>query len=165
MKLSKDSVLALLLVLVVLASGVDLFTDVSHGATLQHTIKEALVLLFSIAGIIWLVSSLRHQRQEILELQQALDHRQQAARQPDDYVLDGRRRFSEMVTQQFDAWGLTTSEKEIGWLLLKGLSIKEIAVIRSTLEKTVRQQASAIYRKADLPGRHTFSAWFLEELL
>jgi len=33
------------------------------------------------------------------------------------------------------------------------------------LEKTVRQQASAIYSKAGLSGRHAFSAWFIEELL
>ena len=53
----------------------------------------------------------------------------------------------------------------MGRLLLKGLSIKEIASLRETHEKTVRQHASAIYRKAELPGRHAFAAWFLEDLL
>jgi DNA-binding CsgD family transcriptional regulator len=150
--------------LVVVASGIDLYTDVSHGATFHHTVKEGMVMLFSIAGIIWLIYSLRGQQSEISELKEALDSQQQAPRRPDQYVLEARKRFSEMVTQQFDEWGLTGSEKEVGWLLLKGLSLREIAVIRSTLEKTVRQQASAIYHKADLPGRHAFSAWFLEEL-
>jgi len=50
-------------------------------------------------------------------------------------------------------------------LLLKGLSIKEIAALRETHEKTVRQQASAIYRKAGVAGRHAFAAWFIEDLL
>jgi DNA-binding CsgD family transcriptional regulator len=162
--LSKDSVLIILLVLVVLASGIDLYSDVSHGATLQHTVKEGLIMLFSFAGIVWLLYSLREQQGEISELKAALDSQQPPQRQPEQYVLEARKRFSEMVTQQFSAWDLTRSEKEVGWLLLKGLSLKEIAVIRETLEKTVRQQASAIYRKADLPGRHAFAAWFLEEL-
>jgi DNA-binding NarL/FixJ family response regulator len=42
---------------------------------------------------------------------------------------------------------LTGSEIEVGWLLLKGLSLKEIAIVRSTQEKTVRQQASSIDSK------------------
>ena len=60
---------------------------------------------------------------------------------------------------------VTTSEKDVGWLLSKGLSLKEIAAIRETLEKTVRQQASSIYKKAGLSGRHAFSAWFIEDAL
>ncbi|MFK3865693.1 helix-turn-helix transcriptional regulator [Pseudoalteromonas rhizosphaerae] len=50
-------------------------------------------------------------------------------------------------------------------LLLKGLSFKEISALRSTKEKTVRQQASDIYSKADLEGRHEFAAWFLEDFM
>lgn len=162
MNISRDSVLVILLTLVVIASALDLYTDVSHGATYHHTLKEGFVMLFSIAGIIWLFRSLGEQQREISELKSSLSSQQQ--KQPDQYLLDGRQRFSEVVSQQFEEWGLTTSEKEVGWFLLKGLSLKEIAVIRNTLEKTVRQQASAIYRKADLTGRHSFSAWFLEDL-
>ena len=50
-------------------------------------------------------------------------------------------------------------------LLLKGLSFREIAAVRQTREKTVRQQASAIYGKSGLEGRHEFAAWFLEDFL
>ena len=39
------------------------------------------------------------------------------------------------------------------------------ADLRSTLEKTVRQQASSIYQKAGVSGRHAFAAWFLEDYL
>jgi len=45
------------------------------------------------------------------------------------------------------------------------LSFKEIAAVRKTLEKTVRQQASSIYKKAGVSGRHEFSAWFIEDIL
>jgi len=73
--------------------------------------------------------------------------------------------MARVIQRQFDDWGLTQTEKEVAMLLLKGLSFKEIAVVRDTLEKTVRQQASSIYRKSGLGGRHAFSAWFIEDLL
>lgn len=50
-------------------------------------------------------------------------------------------------------------------LLLKGLSFKEIASVRDTMEKTVLQQASTIFKKANVSGLHAFSAWFMEGLL
>lgn len=65
---------------------------------------------------------------------------------------------------QFDAWGMTEAEREVGLLILKGLSHKEVAALRATTEATVRQQAQSIYRKSDLPGKTAFSAYFLEDL-
>lgn len=65
---------------------------------------------------------------------------------------------------QFQDWGMTGAEREIGLLILKGLSHKEIAVLRATTEPTVRQQAQSIYRKAKLPGKTAFCAYFLEDL-
>jgi len=70
-----------------------------------------------------------------------------------------------VISQQFTEWALSPSEKEVGLMLIKGLSLKEIAALRNTLEKTVRQQASSIYKKADINGRHAFSAWFIEDIL
>jgi DNA-binding CsgD family transcriptional regulator len=69
------------------------------------------------------------------------------------------------MDRQFEEWGMTAAEREVGLLILKGLSHKEIAALRATTEATVRQQAQAIYRKAGLPGKTAFSAYFLEDLL
>lgn len=68
------------------------------------------------------------------------------------------------MDQQFQAWGMTAAEREVGLLILKGLSHKEIAALRATTDATVRQQAQAIYRKAGLPGKTAFSAYFLDDL-
>jgi DNA-binding CsgD family transcriptional regulator len=68
------------------------------------------------------------------------------------------------MEKQFEDWGMTAAEREVGLLILKGLSHKEIAALRATTEATVRQQAQAIYRKAGLPGKTAFSAYFLEDL-
>jgi DNA-binding NarL/FixJ family response regulator len=80
-------------------------------------------------------------------------------------MRSARREYSEMIRRQFDAWNLTASEQQVALLLLKGLSFKEIAAVRDTREKTVRQQASTIYAKSGVDGRHAFAAWFLEDFL
>lgn len=68
------------------------------------------------------------------------------------------------MERQFEEWGMTSAERDVGLLILKGLNHKEIAALRGTSEATVRQQAQAIYRKASLPGKTAFSAYFLEDL-
>jgi DNA-binding CsgD family transcriptional regulator len=68
------------------------------------------------------------------------------------------------MENQFREWGMTAAERDVGLLILKGLNHKEIAALRRTSEATVRQQAQAIYRKANLPGKTAFSAYFLEDL-
>jgi DNA-binding NarL/FixJ family response regulator len=45
------------------------------------------------------------------------------------------------------------------------LSLKEVATVRATSERTVRAQARALYSKAGLTGRAALSAFFLEDLL
>ena len=69
------------------------------------------------------------------------------------------------IERQFERWNLTTAEADIGLLLLKGLSHKEIADLRKTSERTVREQSRALYRKSSLSGRSSLSAFFLEDLL
>jgi DNA-binding NarL/FixJ family response regulator len=80
-------------------------------------------------------------------------------------LATARHELALVLKEQFETWKLTQTEREVAMLLLKGLSFKEIASVRNTMEKTVRQQASAIYKKANVNGRHTFSAWFIEDLL
>jgi len=69
------------------------------------------------------------------------------------------------INTEFAGWKLTESENEIGWLLLKGLSFKEIAEARGTSERTVRQQARAIYAKSGLSSRSDVAAYFFEDFV
>ena len=73
--------------------------------------------------------------------------------------------MSILVLYSITAWGLTDAESDVGLLLLKGLSLQEIADLRETSERTVREQARAVYRKSSLAGRNALSAYFLEDLL
>ncbi|PKH88133.1 hypothetical protein CXF79_09395 [Colwellia sp. Bg11-28] len=71
----------------------------------------------------------------------------------------------QVMKEQFSHWGLTVSECEVSLLLIKGLSMKEIAEARQVKEKTVRGQATAIYAKANCAGRHELAAYFIEDLM
>ena len=153
---SKEIVLLLILAIVVIASGVDLATDLSHGADTEHMVNEAVIVSISIIAIAWLLFGLHRQRLEIKSLQQELESAARPETPPRKYVLEARKNLGNVVTRQFSEWMLTGSETEVGWLLLKGLSLKEIAIVRNTQEKTVRQQASSIYKKAGVSGRHAF---------
>ncbi|GAA5190669.1 helix-turn-helix transcriptional regulator [Ferrimonas gelatinilytica] len=70
-----------------------------------------------------------------------------------------------VIQQQFTRWHLSPSEAEIALLLIRGLSMKEIAAARQVKEKTVRLQASAVYAKSGCAGRHELSAYFIEDLM
>jgi DNA-binding CsgD family transcriptional regulator len=161
----KEIAIIFIFVIVTLASGVDFLTDLSHGATIGHVTKEAIIVGISVLAILWLLLGVRQQAVEIATLKQELNEAINSQNHPKEYILEMREKLSTVITQQFSEWKLTSSEAEVGWLLLKGLSLKEISIVRNTLDKTVRQQASSIYKKAGLTGRHTFSAWFIEDIL
>jgi DNA-binding CsgD family transcriptional regulator len=72
--------------------------------------------------------------------------------------------LGEAIDRQFLMWKLTEAERDVGLLILKGLSLKEIAAVRVTSERTIRAQARSIYAKAGLSGRAALSAFFLEDL-
>lgn len=148
-----------------MASGIDLMMDLSAGADFNHIAQESVIFALSFIALGWLVFDIRQQTVEIGTLREELATALKPEHKPEKYVLDAKINLSQVISHQFDDWQLTTSEKDVGWLLLKGLSLKEIAAIRKTLEKTVRQQASSIYKKAELSGRHAFSAWFIEDAL
>jgi DNA-binding CsgD family transcriptional regulator len=157
--------LILVFCVVALASGADLLDDLLEGASVQHIVKEASIILLSVLAIAWMIVELNLRARKIHDLKVELETAAQSRLQAQDYVIEGRKQLRGVVEKQFSEWQLTSSEAEVGWLLLKGLSLKEIAVIRDTLEKTVRQQASSIYRKSGVPGRHAFAAWFIEDIL
>ena len=77
-------------------------------------------------------------------------------------LIDG---LSIKIHEQFRLWGLTKAETDVALLIIKGFSLEEIAGLRGTSERTIRDQAAAVYRKAKLKNRIELAAYFLEELL
>jgi DNA-binding NarL/FixJ family response regulator len=73
--------------------------------------------------------------------------------------------LSQAIAAQFRVWSLTEAEADVAGLMLKGLAHKEIAALRDCSEATVRQHATAVYRKSGLTSRSQLTAYFLEDLL
>ncbi len=162
-RITQDHLLLLFLLLVTLASAADLAADLSEGVDTAHLIQETIIMLIAGGMFLWLALKLRQSSQAIQQLHQELESSRNLA-QP-KAVIAAKQQLSAVIAEQFTSWGLSKSEKEVGLLLLKGFSLKEIAALRGTAEKTIRQQASSIYKKSDVAGRHAFSAWFIEDCL
>jgi DNA-binding NarL/FixJ family response regulator len=121
------------------------------------------VALFAIPALLAYRSFLVYK--DRLALIRDLDAARIQGRQWRDETRALLRGLGEAIDRQFLAWKLTEAEREVGLLILKGLSLKEIAGARVTSERTIRAQARAIYAKAGLSGRAALSAFFLEDLL
>jgi len=135
------------------------------GGINSHIIVEmimGLVALFAfIVLFIWHLKQNRH----VKVLKDSLDSTEQQLNDSQRQTQKLMGEFSRIIQSQFEAWRLTKSEKEVALLLLKGLTLEEIASVRDTREKTVRQQASNLYKKAGISGRHELVAYFFEDLL
>lgn len=143
----------------------DIAADYRSGTEFDHLVTEGAVMALALVGAVSLWRQLRSTRQQAERLSMDLETaRQQAARFRQE-ARDALRGLGDAIDRQFTRWELTPAEREIGLLLLKGLSHKEVASARSTSETTIRQQALAIYRKAGLRNRSELSAFFLEDLL
>jgi DNA-binding CsgD family transcriptional regulator len=168
----------------------DATMDVEDNIGLQHAIVEECIFALGLTGALlmgWrLLRSMRRERQlssETARLTERLVETEQVLRAEADELaarlalteeeaarwkheagglLAG---LGEAIDAQFGRWELSPAEREVGLLLLKGLSHKEIAHIRKVTEATVRQQAQRLYRKANIGSRNDLAAFFLEDLL
>ncbi|MGD8803069.1 MAG: helix-turn-helix transcriptional regulator [Gammaproteobacteria bacterium] len=162
---AQELVVIAVLAVVGMANLYDLVIDLSYGTTTGHLVAEALMIVMSLSVITWLLLNLHLQKKELEQIRQEIAEAKNRRMQMGAEGQEVRSKLSEIIRQQFQNWQLTGGEQEVALLLLKGLSFKEIAAVRDTHEKTVRQQASAIYRKSGVNGRHAFSAWFIEDFL
>ncbi|HEY0563697.1 MAG TPA: LuxR C-terminal-related transcriptional regulator [Methylophilus sp.] len=144
----------------------DIAEDYGDGMDWGHVSIELLVLLMAVMGLTLLGRAYYQNAQMAIQhLQTDLASAQQEAKRWRDESRDLMQGLGVEIQKQFARWGLTQAESEIGLLILKGFSHQEIADIRSASERTVREQARALYRKAGLTGRASLSAFFLEDLL
>ena len=162
----KEFLAVLVLAVVVIGNLGDVFYDYREGASIAHVLMELSIAIISFALIAALTVGIWRQSRSNTRLKAELASVSEA----NDQILPpalatARHELALVLKEQFEIWSLTQTEREVAMLLLKGLSFKEIASVRSTMEKTVRQQASAIYKKSNVSGRHAFSAWFIEDLL
>lgn len=145
---------------------IDIAADYGEGIEWGHVSIELLVLVMAVMGLSLLGRAYYQNTQlTIKHLQTDLTSAQLEATRWRDESRDLIQGLGVEIQKQFVRWGLTQAESEIGLLILKGFSHQEIADIRNASERTVREQARTLYRKAGLTGRASLSAFFLEDLL
>ena len=142
---------ASLLAVIATFSLIDLLLDLGHGASWPHLASELLIVLLSLGAILWLAIRWRATHAEGRALCRRLDRH--------------RSGVAERIEAQFRVWGLTAAESCIAMLLLKGLSLQQIADSCNRSERTIRQHAIAVYKKSGLAGRAELAAFFMEDLL
>nr|WP_272210499.1 helix-turn-helix transcriptional regulator [Marinicella sp. W31]MDC2876391.1 helix-turn-helix transcriptional regulator [Marinicella sp. W31] len=129
----------------------DAVRDLVSGPAGAESIIEALTAFVLVFGIFMAGWQLRLTLERMAAQGRALD------------IASGD--FVRIIETQFDVWGLTAAEREVGMLALKGMDMSEIANLRGSAQGTVRAQMARIYAKAGVSGRAQFAAWFVEELL
>ena len=156
--------LSLLLLAIAVGGTIDLVLDRPETWLSFHIVYEVALVLAAAGTAAWLWNNWRAAEEEGARLRRTVSRHEverEAWRAREERALAG---FAKAVDDQFTAWRLTPSEREIALYLLKGRSHKEIAAQTGRSERTVRQHAAAAYTKAGVDGRADLGAFFLEGL-
>jgi DNA-binding CsgD family transcriptional regulator len=138
--------------------------DIALADFFIDALATALLVATSVAAAL-VVSDVRAQR---ADRQALLEELEQAKADGAEWRARAEDRLAEVrqaIGEQFEEWDASPAERDVGQLILRGLSHKEIARLRNTSEATVRQQAQALYRKANLPNKGALTAFFLDDVL
>ncbi len=164
--------LATVLALVVVGGVTDLVLDRPATLWSVHVAFEVGIILTSLtfAVILWrgwwtTARDLQATRATLAATQRSLDARQAEQAAWQQRAEAERAGFGRAIDAQFDAWGLTPTEREVAFLLLEGHGHKQIAAQTGRGERTVRQHAVSIYQKSGIDGRSELAAFFLKDLL
>ncbi len=118
----------------------DVVNDMSGAAAVDwHLLPEALASMALLLGI----------GAEALFLRYLLRRKASLERS----VALASSELQSVIESHFEQWKLTASERDVAALMVKGLSIAEIAKVRGSAEGTVKAHLNAIYRKADARNR------------
>jgi DNA-binding NarL/FixJ family response regulator len=155
----------LVLILFALFFLFDIVTDLKEGIPISHIWHEAILCILALALITWQLKLILGQKTHISSLTTELLETKKSYQEWKEKTYGKTKELAELIEEEFGLWHLSDSEKDVALLLIKGFSMKEIAEVRQTHEKTVRQQATSIYKKSGLSGRQELAAFFLEDML
>lgn len=157
--------LAILIAGMIVAGVVDLILDEPESWLSLHVLFEIGLIVAGIGVVALLWKGWRDASAMLQRVETALAERsaeRDAWRRSARSALEG---LGRAIDRQFQEWDLTPSEREVALLLVKGYTHREIAELTDRGERTARQHAVAVYRKAGLAGRAELAAFFLEDLL
>jgi DNA-binding NarL/FixJ family response regulator len=144
---------------------IDIWIDFREGIALRHILHEGFLFLVASLAALYQGIMLHKEKRKRLNAEQSLILNKESYIQWQKLSKQNAKAIRDAIDFQFENWQLSSSEKDVALLLIKGLSMKEIAGLRGTHEKTVRQQSTSLYKKAQLSGRQELAAFFLEDIL
>ena len=158
-------ILGLALASIIVGGTIDLVMDQPQNWLSFHMIFETLMLAGALvmATTLWL--GWWRSAHSAVALRQSLakeSAERDAWKASAQAALEG---LGRAIDQQFAAWRLTPTEREVALMLLKGYEHKQIAALTSRSERTVRQHAGVVYEKSGLGGRAELAAFFLHDLM
>ena len=159
------------LLLVVLGGTLDLVLDKPGTLLSWHVAFEVAMVVASLGFAVSLFNGWRRTAGELKETQatlvaageelaRRLAERDRWRRNAEEAVAG----FSRAIDEQFQVWQLSPAERSVALLLLKGAGHKQAAAQLGRSERTVRQHAVEVYRKAGLQGRAELAGFFLQDL-
>lgn len=129
----------------------DIYTDyVVEDESMSHILIEGGIFLV-------VLLALGSELKRVINLSSSLSNSQQI-------ITSLKKHLTRKIREEFDHWRFTQTEKDIALLLIKGLSMQEIADLRYVKEKSVRQQATKIYLKARVSNRYELTSYFIVDL-
>lgn len=167
--LNKSIKLSLFFFSLLIMAGFDIWFDFQHGLPIRYLLFETFIFFICLVGFNFYLSKFlkdhNEQKSLIHSLKSQINERDSHLSKLNKKVLSYKVAFANETDDTFKKWKLTKAESEIAGLLLKGLSLKEIATIRASNENTVRSQCTSIYRKSKLSNRSQLSSYFLDNLV
>ena len=158
-------VVTTVLLAVVIGGATDLYLDAPRDWFTAHVLIELTLVAVSAGLALYLSRGWTRASAGLAGARTSLAAREaerDAWRRRAESALEG---LGRAIDEQFSAWGLTPSEREVALLLLKGHGHKQIAAATDRSERTVRQHGVAVYEKSGLAGRAELAAFFLESLM
>jgi len=130
----------------------DVITDIRQDGGIEpHLVIELLAVLALLAGLAF---EIRY----IAALLRRQAHLQRSASMAAAAMAD-------VIEAHFAEWRLSPAEHDVANLLVKGLSIAEIAELRGSAEGTVKSQLNAIYRKSGCQNRGEVLARIIDSVM
>ena len=170
---SRKKITIMIFVLLLLLLLFDILAGFTREELAQDSIFELLISstheIITIILVVFGISLLwRWYQDAIFEIDvlsesiQTLDNKLQLTEQE---VVSYKTSLNSLLNSHFKKWNLSKSEEDVCCYLVKGLAVKEIAKVRNTSERTVRNQATIVYAKANVAGRHELAAVFLNSFM
>lgn len=76
-----------------------------------------------------------------------------------------RGNFDEVLRDKFEEWSLTAAERDVTLLIIRGLSVADIATARNTAQGTVKAQSTSVFRKIGVGSKTELMSVIIDEFL